>query len=777
MRIRLPKGKLTISRQAMLLFILISVTPVIALNAYWLNTQQQALRTQAEQRQLLRTEAAADRADSFMSQKVKALILHSQSTSILRGDVDEARLQLGNYIKQDQNIEKVQWLNNNGGPRLTLKAENTPLNQQNNFGTEEAFRLVTFLGGKEYISPVEYINDDPYVQIAVPVVTFSTAQDFSDLSTSEGGVVRDSEDINGALMVTVNLNQLWNTVFQQEADSSPTSYIVDEQKHLIGHPDQQFAAQRTDLSNQTIVDHFIDSSNPGNNQTIEATGMDESPVLASHASVPTTSWSVITEEPLANVSQSADQVATTVWMLNVVLVIVAVGLSYVFTRRITKPIQKLVAGANKIGQGNLDTRIHVKRNDEMGTLAQSINSMSGRIESLVEHINTERHQLDVVLNSINEGVFALDENGSILLANDPALKLFDVSSSKVIGTPFSEITSFKQDVKDIDIDIHDINSENNTAEYKNLKFVDSDEKERFVDVLVARVPQSSNDENERTIQYLVTVIDQTNARELEAMKIDFVSMAAHELRTPLTAIRGYMELILNDPNTELSDQFRQYLLQGYESTVQLSGLINNLLNVSKIERNALQMSMEKLDLAKMISSSVRNQQFSAEKSNLTLSYEGADSDVFVVGDVTALREVVDNLITNALHYTGENGQVTVSLKVEDDNDNITVSVEDTGIGIPEDAAKNLFTKFYRVHGGLATGSGGSGLGLYISKSIVESHGGTIWVESTENVGSTFSFRLPIYTEERYNELTSDSKQDNNVRREHGWTTKNPSDRG
>jgi signal transduction histidine kinase len=774
MRLRLPKSKLTISRQAIILFILISVTPVIALNTYWLDSQQEVLREQAEQRQLLRTEAAADRADNFMSQKVKALILHSQSTSILRGDVDKARVQLRNYIKQDQNIEKVEWLNDNGGTRLALEAEDTPLTQDNSFDTQEAFRLVTFLGGKEYISPVTYINNDPYTQIAVPVVTFTTAQDFSHLSTSEEGMIRSPEDINGALMVTVNLHQLWNTVFQQEADSPTTSYIVDSQKHLIGHPAQQFTGRRTDLAEQSIINDFIDASTPEEAQTTEARGINGEPVLASHAAIPTTSWSVITEEPLAKVSQSADQVATMVWMLNVALVIIAIALSYVFTRRITKPVQKLVSGANQIGQGNLDTRIQLGRNDEMGTLAESINNMSGRIESLVEHINTERHQLDVVLNSINESVFALDKNGSILLANDPALGLFDVSSSQIIGTPFANIATFKRDLADVDIDVHNTDNENKTAEYKNVKFVDSEDKERFVDVLVARVPQTGNGENERTIQYLITVIDQTHARELEAMKIDFVSMAAHELRTPLTAIRGYMELILNDPNTELSDQFRQYLLQGYESTVQLSGLINNLLNVSKIERNALQMSMEKLDIAKMISSNVRNQQFAAEKSQVTLTYDGPDSEVYVVGDITALREVVDNLISNALHYTSENGQVTIGLETEDDGDNVTVSVRDTGIGIPEDTVDNLFTKFYRVHGGLATGSGGSGLGLYISKSIVESHGGTIWVESTENVGSTFSFRLPVYTEARYKEAQGDESGENNVRREHGWTTKNSS---
>lgn len=768
---KLRLGRLKINQQALILFVVISVTPVLALNTYWLVTQQDVLRSEAERRQTLLTQSAAERANSFMSQKVKALILHSQSTSILKNETQESHLQLTNYIKQDQDIEKVQLLDENGQNQITLYGDNAgQLKRNDNFDSQEAFRFATFLGGKEYISPVHYIDNDPYVQIAVPVLTFSRAQDFSELSTSERGVIRSSEDVNGALLITVNLSQLWDAVFA-DAENSPTfSYIVDDKKHLIGHPDREFSGTRTDLSTQPAVRSFIDNQQSSQKRSIETTGINNEPVLATHAPVPLTSWSVITEEPLDGISQSADEVATTVWTLNIIIALLAIALSYMFSRHITRPIQKLAAGADEIGEGNLDTQIHIDRNDEVGMLAHNLNSMGQRIKALVERINTERQQLDIVLNSINEGVFAMDGEGKIMLANTPALTLFDTDSEHVNGATLKELATFKQDVAEIVIDVNDIDPEENVVEYKNLKFTGSDEKEHFVDIIIARVPHSSANEGEQAIQYLATVVDQTEARELEAMKIDFVSMAAHELRTPLTAIRGYMELILNDKNVDLPDQFRQYLLQGYESTIQLSGLINNLLNVSKIERNALQMSMDKLDLAKLVSSSVRNQQFSAEKAKLTLAYTGEDSEVFVVGDVTALREVIDNLITNAIHYTPEDGKVTVSLDVEDDY--VVTSVEDTGIGISEESVKKLFTKFFRVHGGLATGSGGSGLGLYISKSIVESHGGTIWVDSTEGVGSTFSFKLPLFTQERYESLKDTSQTESNIRREHGWITKN-----
>lgn len=753
--------KLRIGQRVLLLFVIVAAVPVLTLNMYWLISQQKVLRHETEQRQSLSTDSAANRVDSFLTQKVNALILHAQTVPILRNDIKDATLELSNYSKQDKDIRYIRLANKAGKTLVEINGQNNAVKQSP--PTETSFKIVTFLGGKEYISPVSYIEGRPHIQIAVPVLTFSQAQDFAKLSTSERGVIRGSDDINGALILLVDLSDVWSSIFANDTHTNTLSYIVDDQKRLISHPDSSISRSKKDLSDVPAVRYFFDNPRAKEARTIETNGLNGSRVLTTSARISTTNWTVITEDPIQTVEAAANNVARTVLQLNVVFIVAAIVIGFAFSRSITKPIRKLADDARIMGEGNFDSPIESSRRDEIGSLARSLNTMGQKLKTLISHIASERNQLDLILNSISEGVFALDADGTIRLANQTALKLFGATEKRILNTKLSELTAFKQDVSEIRIDITDISPDEAITEFKDLQFTDSHGAQRFVDVIVGKLLRDENG-----IAAIVTVIDQTASRELEAMKIDFVSLAAHELRTPLTAIRGYLELMLRDQDSVLAEKHRHYCLQATDSAGQLGSLINNLLNVSKIERNALRVTMEKLDLVSTVSGSVHNLQFSAEKAKIRLIYNGPDaSSLYVIGDSVALREVIDNLITNALHYTPAGGTVTVSQ--EEKNGMIFTHVQDTGIGIPKDLLHKLFTKFFRVHGGLATGSGGSGLGLYISKSIVELHGGSISVESEEGVGTTFSFSIPAFDEEKFRTYREMAQQP--VRRRRGWTTK------
>jgi signal transduction histidine kinase len=153
-----------------------------------------------------------------------------------------------------------------------------------------------------------------------------------------------------------------------------------------------------------------------------------------------------------------------------------------------------------------------------------------------------------------------------------------------------------------------------------------------------------------------------------------------------------------------------------------------------------------------------------------LSYKGPDAGNMVLADTIALREVINNLLTNAIKYTEPNGKVDIALG--QDGDNYVARISDTGIGIPKKALPYLFTKFYRVHGGLDSGSTGTGLGLFISKSIVERHNGTIGVESQEGVGSVFTFTIPVLHEQAQQKHVQDTETQTFIRRHRGWVTKN-----
>ena len=269
---------------------------------------------------------------------------------------------------------------------------------------------------------------------------------------------------------------------------------------------------------------------------------------------------------------------------------------------------------------------------------------------------------------------------------------------------------------------------------------------------------------------IITIHDETRSRELEAMKVDFVSMAAHELRTPLAAISGYLELLRYRDKEHLGEESRQYVGQALSSTKELGDLINNLLDVTRIERGTLTLHMEEVDLAASVHQAVQDARFSAQAKRISLSSSGEEKDCKVVGDAVALREITNNLLSNAIKYSPEGGDIHVTFAKQEGK--YVVSVKDTGYGIPKSALPNLFTKFYRVHGGLDSGSTGTGLGLFISKSIAERHGGTISVQSEEGAGSTFTFIIPELTSERLEEVEKQQSDNLTVRRHRGWVTQN-----
>lgn len=466
-----------------------------------------------------------------------------------------------------------------------------------------------------------------------------------------------------------------------------------------------------------------------------------------------------TGEALAPIIQLRDTFIITIILSSLAITLISLWV----TRAFTKPILYIARIAQSIGKGNFESRVDLKQNDEIGELSSSINTMGHSLKDFVTHIETERNRLEIILNSTAESIMAIDKQGIILIANQATSQLAHMPSSYIVGRNINELFEWTQDMQPFTIDYNT----DGTAFYPNLQYVDHTSATHFVRIIVAKV--STQDENELA-QTIVTIHDETKTRELDNMKIDFVSMAAHELRTPLASLRGYIELITYKEGEHISEDGNKYLKQALKSSNELGGLINNLLDVTRIERGTLTLDMEKVSLPSIIKQALDDNRFAADDKQIKLTYNGPDSGD-IIGDRIAMREVVNNLLSNAIKYTGPNGIVAVSLNRQ--GDQYATSVHDTGIGIPKNALPYLFTKFYRVHGGLDSGSTGTGLGLYISKSIVERHGGRVEVESEEGLGSTFSFTVPIYNDEQYKALQVEKQSEQTfIRRHRGWVTKN-----
>ena len=479
--------------------------------------------------------------------------------------------------------------------------------------------------------------------------------------------------------------------------------------------------------------------------------------------VSSTDWIVAAKidrkEAFAPVFALRDSLGAAVLVVSTVTFLVAL----LSTRFFTRPILQIGRVSQQIGRGDFSAKLDIRRKDEIGALARSVNGMGASLKELIGGIESQRQRLQIVLDSTVEGIFAVDENATIVLANNAAAKFLLTTPDTLVGKNINDLFEWKHGKQLIKADY----VSSGVRTYADLEFTDPSGVQHYAKVIVASVADVDNQHSTRAI---VTINDETAGHELENMKTDFVSMAAHELRTPLTAVRGYLEVALYKESQGDSTDTMTFVRRALKNVAELGGLINNLLDVSRIERGTLTLTIEKVDLATSLARLIEDVKFTAEDRNIAVNFTNQETTpALVIGDELALREVFNNLIVNAIKYNKDGGKVDVSLGKKDKGFEITI--KDTGAGIPEKALPHLFSKFYRVHGGLASGSGGTGLGLFIAKSIVERHHGKISVKTKEGEGSTFVVQLPVFNEEEFKKQRPEGDQ-TSVRRRRGWVTKN-----
>jgi signal transduction histidine kinase len=235
--------------------------------------------------------------------------------------------------------------------------------------------------------------------------------------------------------------------------------------------------------------------------------------------------------------------------------------------------------------------------------------------------------------------------------------------------------------------------------------------------------------------------DVTHEREVERMKSEFVSLVSHELRTPLTSIKGYVDMLMDGDAGELKQDQVDFLQVVSKNAERLVTLVTDLLDVSKIEAGAIRLNLAQLDLAGVISEVVANLRPLNESKKQNVNINLPEKMPPLTGDTGRIAQVLTNLVSNACRYTPSGGTIRVDVRPEVEF--VKISVTDTGIGISPEEQKKLFTKFFRAENPDVQKVGGTGLGLWIARSLVLMHGGEITVASLPGKGSTFSFTLPI----------------------------------
>jgi PAS domain S-box-containing protein len=455
-------------------------------------------------------------------------------------------------------------------------------------------------------------------------------------------------------------------------------------------------------------------------------------------------------------------------------IIPAVLLSFLFAELLTKPVRLIRDAALEIAKGNFKPQFKKKGTGEFKEIADALDQIAAKLAQTVSEttsetalIEAERNKLRSVLNSMTDGVFALDRAGRIILFNKAASELTGRNIEEVAGQLSEKVMPFRQNgelVMTRFLAGHKGTS-HRVGEWRGLELYTAKGDSLYVDVQAVVLNSDPNG-----IAALITFHDLTKSHQLEEMKVDFVALAAHELRTPLTEIKGYLDILHNEAKG-LSKTNQEFLIKSIASANQLSALMHNLLNVSRIEHGELGFQPLPMSYLTFIDEVYEELKPQATEQHRSFKLVVPSSLPKVTGDSAALREVIVNLVSNAIAHTSpKNGSIVITVRRH--RDEIETEVQDNGMGIPEEAIPHLFTKFFRVNEMKST-THGTGLGLYICKSIVEAHGGHIWVDSELGKGAAFTFRLPLHPVAHDDGHVHNRSQLTDTRGAHGWIKNHP----
>lgn len=414
-------------------------------------------------------------------------------------------------------------------------------------------------------------------------------------------------------------------------------------------------------------------------------------------------------------------------------------LSAVWVFLFLKPLSDLFKATKNFAEGNFNQRVDIRSGDEFEEIGKAFNNTAIKISQTFQNLErseqiaiSQKNKLSEVLSSIVDGIIVLDFNKNITVSNKAAWEITGFTEQEVQGQSIEKFIHLFIDNKEI----HP-NSYCQINFNKPVILIGKNGRQTKVNLMAARMEGTV----QNNLSCILILHDLSKEEELERMKLDFVSMASHELKTPLTSIIGYLSVFSSENKDKFPKEDLDLIGRALISSQQLLILVQNLLNVNKIEREQMSVFVQSLDYLTLLTKTVEDIKSQAVDKNITLNFEPPSSIPNILADPMRTAEVLTNLLVNAINYTNSGGKVSLSVEVSPNE--VTTTISDSGIGIPKEAIPHLFGKFFRVSSQLQQANKGTGLGLYISKSIIEKSGGKIWVESEIGKGSKFYFTLPL----------------------------------
>lgn len=436
-----------------------------------------------------------------------------------------------------------------------------------------------------------------------------------------------------------------------------------------------------------------------------------------------------TSFPLTAISTSFKALVTRIILAGIIIALFATIPVWFMSRRITGSLDEIKQAAQRFASGDLNFRLPVSMTDEISALSTALNQMASQLSDRIHTIEAQKNKEEVILSSMAEGVFAVDMEERIISINQSAARLLGVNQNDLQGKIIEESIGnphLQETVKKI------LKMENVVEELIILV----DKVERYLQIHGTIL----KDANGKKVGAVVVLRDITQLRRLEDLRREFVANVSHELKTPITSLKGFVETLLDGAMADPNDA-KRFLGIIANQTDRLNAIIEDLLTLAHIEKEdeRREIQLETASLKETILSAVNMCTSKATEKNITLDFKQSD-DITATFNTHLIEQAIVNLIDNAIKYS--NPESTVHILLDQQDNNVVISVRDHGCGISKEHISRIFERFYRVDKARSRKLGGTGLGLAIVKHIVQVHGGKVTVESIVGQGSIFTIVLP-----------------------------------
>lgn len=431
---------------------------------------------------------------------------------------------------------------------------------------------------------------------------------------------------------------------------------------------------------------------------------------------------VRTSAYLRQIEKDLSAINTKIIYWTVSLTILALLLAWITSKNLTQPIRLITKAAERIKNGDFQTYFVNNRKDEVGALINSINKMAESLKTLFNSLQSEREEMRSILSAMTEGLLVLNDRDQIIATNESFRTIVGVNN--LIGQYHWQIIQNNQFNQII-------------AEIKNKKICRNREIELNNNIYsVSGKLIDSHDGRSKTI---IVLYDITEFKKLEKIKADFIANISHELKTPLTSIKGFADTLAD----EVGKKYRNFAKTISRNANRLINIVQDLLIISELENTPQRLQIEKVRFSELFNNIKRLFKEKLKSKKLQFHIAMDDNVQEWYADYFLIEQMFINLIDNAIKYNVEKGEIHITLKKDDDN--LKITIEDTGIGISREHWDRIFERFYVVDKSRSRKLGGTGLGLAIVKHIVLSHNGDIKVESEVGKGTRFIITLPNYS--------------------------------